>query len=230
MANNTLADAAIAEENVSRLSRIALRMNEDEILQIMHAPYDIETYRVGEDRYDVWFYVTSGTILGQSRMVPRNLTPLTFRNRQLVGVGYDYYHWIQQRDKVRKVAPKPVELENEELEQELQKSLSPGASSGPVKTPPAPASTKPAPVGPSEPTPTQTPPNLKLGPPPSKEPARPKTQVPAKQATLSEAPEKPPQDPNPQPAESPEKSNKPEWDKKDEEINSEAMDQDFDFW
>ncbi len=276
VANNVLADAAAADNNVNRLSRIALRMNQEEVLAIMHAPYEKEVYRVGEDRYDIWFYVTTMTILGQSRMVPKNLTPLTFRNKQLVGVGYDYYHWVQKREPVR---PRPVRLEeepeNKELEQELKKSLSPGGTTVPQKTQPAgpsqpskqspslqknqptsspippeqpqPAALQtPKPAQPVQPQPVQPappvqpqpqqpsnnpPPDAKLGPPPYVPPSKPKTQQspPAKQSTMSKAPEKAPQTP-PDPPEKPDAPKKPEWDEKDEEINEDAMDQDFNYW
>lgn len=268
IANNTLADAAISETNVNRLSRVSLRMNQEEVLQIMHAPYDRESYRVGEDRYDIWFYVTTVTVLDQSRMVPKNLTPLTFRNRQLVGVGYDYYHWVQRKDKAPPVPTIKEEIENKGLERELEKTLVPGGTTAPqqtqpsnsppgknlpapsqpsspppankpmppqspnspTKTPPAPQSNKP--TSPSK-TPSQPPSDLKLGPPPYKEPVNPKPQDATPHASMSSSMSKPPEkpaEPPPPAPESPETKKKPEWDEKDEEMNEDAMDQSFDFW
>ena len=185
VSNNVLADAHAADNNVNRLSRISLRMNEEEVLSIMHAPYDKETYRVGADRYDVWFYVTTVTVLGQSRMVPKNLTPLTFRNKQLVGVGYDYYHWVQKREPVR---PRPARVtpgsEDKELEQQLKKAFAPDSTTAPQNKQPSGAVITPSkqsqssqPV--SQPKPAaQQPSDLKLGPPPYVPPSRPKTEEP----------------------------------------------------
>ncbi len=255
IANNTLADAAISETNVNRLSRVSLRMNQEEVLQIMHAPYERESYRVGEDRYDIWFYITTVTVLGQSRMVPKNLTPLTFRNRQLVGVGYDYYHWVQRKDKSPPVPTLKEEIENKGLERELEKTLVPGGTMSPQQTQPSnstPSKNPPVPSQPSSPqqtrpktpqpsapqsnkpttpsqTPSQPPSDLKLGPPPYKEPVNPKPQDSTPHASMSKAPEKPAESPPPAP-EKPETKNQPEWDEKDEEMNEDAMDQGFDFW
>lgn len=256
IANNVLADADLAENSVNRLSRVALRMHEREVLEIMHVPYDRETFRVGEDRYDVWFYVTNVTVLGQSRMVPKNLTPLTFRNKQLVGVGYDYYHWVQKRETRRPKIEKREEIEDINLEFELQNNLGKPKMAQPTKTPQQSPSTQPAqpnkptqpnkpvqtpptpskpPAQPNKPTqpnkPAETPPNsppsnLKLGPPPPSN--QPNPQNPQKQVSMSKAPKK--ADPPPVPPPSEQTDDKPEWDSKDEEINADTMDQDFDFW
>src|SRR6516225_2061475 len=131
--NTVLGDAHAAENSVNRLSRVSLRMDQEAVLQIMHAPYDKEVFRVGNDQYDVWFYITTITVLDQSRMVPKNLTPLTFRNRRLVGVGYDYYNWLKRRDRMsqQSVSEEGEALENEGLEIELQKSIQPGKTSTP---------------------------------------------------------------------------------------------------
>ncbi len=200
VSNNVLADAHAADNNVNRLSRISLRMNQEEVLAIMHAPYEKETYRVGEDRYDVWFYVTTVTVLGQSRMVPKNLTPLTFRNQQLVGVGYDYYHWVQKREPVRPRPARIEEPEDKELEQQLKKAFTPDSTTAPQKNqtnrPANPASQPSPPVQPSQSVPSAQPTSqqpasnpasdLKLGPPPYVPSSRPKAEeAPAKKPVPS---------------------------------------------
>jgi hypothetical protein len=254
--NTTLADAHVSENNVNRLSRVSLRMDQETVLKIMHAPYDTEVFRVGEDKYDVWFYVTTVTVLGQSRMVPKNLTPLIFRNQTLVGVGYDYYHWLQSSEKPSRSLPSSESevLENKGLERELEKSLHPKTSVPQqtetlVPTPSSP-STKLAPSSPAKAAPQQQgspkgaktnvqsqgstpvnqespPTDLKLGPPPPKPSPKSKTPPPSQPApiSMSKTPEKTSQTPA-----AAEQSEKPEWNEKDEEINEDAMDQDFDFW
>jgi hypothetical protein len=287
VSNNVLADAHAADNNVNRLSRISLRMNEEEVLAIMHAPYEKETYRVGIDRYEIWFYVTTVTVLGQSRMVPKNLTPLTFRNKQLVGVGYDYYHWVQKREPSRQ-QPVPInqeaedkEPEDKELEQQLKNDFTPDNRKNPQKQQPNGAATSPSnrsqPIEPAQPAqpspsvpaqkparqqPSNSPPSdLKLGPPPYTPASKPKTEeppakqpvpsntsqtsvlqpeVPAHESTMSRKPDgslEPSSDksqekkaPTRADSDRPEREQKPNWDEKDEEINEDAMDQDFNYW
>jgi hypothetical protein len=257
VANTVLGDAHNAENNVSRLSRVSLRMDKETVLKIMHAPYDKEDFRIGEDRYEVWFYVTSGTLLGQSRMVPRNLTPLTFRGQILVGFGYDYYYWLRRGGEIRTAVVNENEaMENKEIERALEQKAAPSPN-GPAQNPPQgngsttpPKETTPPPMQPpaqakpmQESSPTTNPP--KSSPPPKQPPAptKPKqesssppkpnpppkpqpkqTPAQAKSVSMSKPPEKPPQ------ASKSEQSDQPEWNKKDEEMNDDAMDQDFDFW
>jgi hypothetical protein len=72
-------------------------MDEFEVLQVMRRPYSEESFQIGDNEYKIWFYVTRVTALGQSRMVQPNLTPLAFRNGQLIGWGYDYYRWMLKK-------------------------------------------------------------------------------------------------------------------------------------
>jgi len=278
VANTVLGDAHAAENSVNRLSRVSLRMEQEAVLQIMHAPYDKEVFRVGDDQYDVWFYITTITVLDQSRMVPKNLTPLTFRNRRLVGVGYDYYNWLKRRDRMsqQSVPEEGEALENEGLEIELQKSLQQGRTSAPLapgqNLQTQPKQPAPSPQPKQSPAPKESPANQQKKPdsvPPNQQPAptqptqmpgQPSTppQSPAQQKSIDPAQKSPPYAPSqkpppsqpapakpktislsrapaktkaPPPASNPDdKSDEPGWDKKDEEINEDSMDQDFDFW
>lgn len=114
----------MATVNVSNLPRLAIGMNEAEVLKIMHHPYSQETHTIQCDTYDVWFYVTRTTALGQSRMVPLNLTPLTFKNGRLIGWGYDHYHHIFHLHKKQKAPPKKHKRENIKLEKALENKTS----------------------------------------------------------------------------------------------------------
>lgn len=88
MANNCLEYDSVAQNNLYHVARTRKGMTEREVLAIMHKPYSYESFEVGDDVYDVWFYVTRTTGLGQTRMVPQNLTPLTFKK-------WDFSrHWL----------------------------------------------------------------------------------------------------------------------------------------
>lgn len=107
MSNKGLETDAVSENNRYRLSRVRKGMYEAQVLSIMKQPYQYETFNLGEDVYDVWFYVTNPTVLGQSRMVAQNLTPLSFKNGILVGTGYDYYYYITRETAKQSAAEMP---------------------------------------------------------------------------------------------------------------------------
>ena len=155
VANDGLGSTASSETNIFHLSKLSLGMNQREVLQIMRPPYKQETFPLEEATYDVWFYVTRPTVLGQSRMVPQNLTPLTFKNGKLVGWGFAYYNYLVKKEGEEgslKSAPVEKKEENEELEKILQT---------PPSSTPAPASPvkKQAPItpAPTSPVKKQTP-------------------------------------------------------------------------
>lgn len=120
MGNSSLQTEAIAYDNVYHLARLRKGMNESEVLSIMRRPFDYETFVLGEDVYDVWFYVTQGTILGQTRMVARNLTPLTFKNGILVGTGYDYYYYVTRENAKQIQAEKAPEQSEQAKKKEAE--------------------------------------------------------------------------------------------------------------
>lgn len=163
MSNKGLETDAVSENNRYRLSRVRKGMYEAQVLSVMKQPYQYETFNLGEDVYDVWFYVTNPTVLGQSRMVAQNLTPLSFKNGILVGTGYDYYYYItremakqraaetppvekkplvQPRPPAKAVesAPepqptkKPLSPENKDLEESLNKAFKPTGAQTPKST------------------------------------------------------------------------------------------------
>lgn len=128
LANNSLEYDSVSQNNLYHIAKVRKGMNEREVLYIMRQPYSYETFEIGEDIYDVWFYVTQTTVLDQSRMVPRNLTPLTFKNGILVGTGYDYYYYVtrenaKQVQKESAPAPKEDKTEDTEFEKALKKSV-----------------------------------------------------------------------------------------------------------
>jgi len=101
----------VSERNIDNLARLNLGMSKAQVLRIMPNPFEYETLQLFDEKFDVLFYVTNPTVLGQTRMVPFNLTPLIFKNKILVAVGYGYYNYL--KDKIvesKKEAPK-VEAE-----------------------------------------------------------------------------------------------------------------------
>lgn len=138
MPNMGLGTSADADNNVYNLSRLTCGMTEKEVLCIMRCPYCDETFIVDGDTYDVWFYVTEPTVLGQSRMVPLNLTPLTFKNGKLVGWGYSYYNYLRKRELSQEkpeITPPPAEKAPETEDIDLEKTLKKAAPGGTAPSP-----------------------------------------------------------------------------------------------
>lgn len=161
LTNNSLQYESVSTTNLYHIALVRKGMSEKEVLRIMHKPYSYESFDVGEDIYDVWFYVTRATGLDQSRMVPQNLTPLTFKNGILVGTGYYWYYYAmkeQANDLAARNPPPPKPKTQEQEDKEFENALRP---SSPAKNapPPAPAAPntppKPAPLAPNSP-PKQT--------------------------------------------------------------------------
>lgn len=126
MASNGLQYEAMSETNQYLLARVRKGMNQHQVLYIMHKPYSYETFQVDDEIYDVWFYVTRATGLDQTRMVPQNLTPLTFKNGVLVGTGYNYYYYAmkEQSREISEPLPKIEKAKTHEAEdKEFEKTL-----------------------------------------------------------------------------------------------------------
>ena len=159
--NLGLSTLANAELNVTNLSRLKKGMTQAEVLKIMRHPYSDQVFVMDKDIYDVWFYVKEPTVLGQSRMVPLNLTPLTFKNGKLIGSGYGYFNYLKRR-KEEAENPKPIrqptappltpKMERGPKEDiELEKLLQPLPVQQPKSVPLQQPKTQPAPkVAPSQ--------------------------------------------------------------------------------
>ncbi len=115
-----LSTAAASEVNVANLSRIQRGMTEWEVRKIMRKPYEETVIVWDKATYDIWFYVTNPVVMGQSKMEPLNLTPLTFKNGILIGTGYLYYNFLKkQLMEAETIRQEPKELEDTDLEKTL---------------------------------------------------------------------------------------------------------------
>ncbi|PIS02914.1 MAG: hypothetical protein COT85_02465 [Chlamydiae bacterium CG10_big_fil_rev_8_21_14_0_10_42_34] len=152
MTSNGLQYQAMSDTNLYHIAKINKGMSEREVLQIMHKPYSYESFQVKDDIYDVWFYVTRATGLDQTRMVPQNLTPLTFKNGVLVGTGYYWYYYAMkaEADEVAEITPPPPKPKTHEVEDiEFEKALRPEPNQHPKTQTKSPSTLIPA--GPNSP-------------------------------------------------------------------------------
>jgi outer membrane protein assembly factor BamE (lipoprotein component of BamABCDE complex) len=109
LSNNVLMSSANAQTNVENLSTLQIGMTKDEVFEVMRYPSTEDRILIGEDRYDVWFYVTRANILDQRRYVSRNLTPVIFKNDVYIGMGYEYYKKLLQHVKTTNELPPLVQ-------------------------------------------------------------------------------------------------------------------------
>lgn len=122
LASNGLQYEAMSETNQYRLALVQKGMSEKQVLHIMHKPYSYESFVVDEDIYDIWFYVTRPTGLDQTRMVPQNLTPLTFKNGVLVGTGYQWYYFAM-RENVTQISPQSTPVERPKTQTQKEEDV-----------------------------------------------------------------------------------------------------------
>jgi len=202
VANNGLNDSAAAEINIVNLSRLQKGMTQAEVLKIMRHPYDDAVFQMDGDTYDVWFYVTEPRVLGQSRMMPTNVKPLTFKNGILIGWGYRHYEYLKYRKRLLEeeakepatTIEKPKEIENTDIEQFLKQSITPppkGDASTPSQTT-SPQSTQP------QTSPSQTPPPQSIQPKSQPAPQSPAGNPPRAPAKASKGASSTPPQPGPQ--------------------------------
>jgi len=137
VANDTLRSAAIADNNTYGLARLCIGMSEHQVLAIMRHPYSKKTIEYKGNRYDVWFYATRMVGLGQSRLVPQNLTPLTFENGMLMGWGFDYYNYALKQQKEKKETPpeEPPTKKQRGIQKDLNDLKQVSMSSRPAQQP-----------------------------------------------------------------------------------------------
>lgn len=91
-----VATGLTADGNVMRLPYVDLGMEKKQVRSIMGKPYYTQCLRCGEERYEIWFYLTSGIQTGQIYPHAKNFTPLIFKEGQLESIGYLYLKHLEE--------------------------------------------------------------------------------------------------------------------------------------
>jgi hypothetical protein len=140
--NIVLSSIGDADTNYNNMAVLKVGMDCQTVFTIMSHPYRQEAYELDGDSYEILYYVTRATVLGQTRMVPRNVTPLVFKNGRLMGWGWPYWDLVINKEKAidfyDKPKPKAPDTENLEIERTLAPSATSFLSMACQKTAPAP--------------------------------------------------------------------------------------------
>ncbi len=141
---------AQSERHRINMMDIKRGMSREQVFSIMGRPYRKEFLMIENQNYEVWFYMTKGTTLGQYKLVRENLTPVIFKDGSLEGWGYHYYDYLLDIDNKRKkleeekrqqytdnpdewpakdhrliTPPTPQDLEKAKKEQEASQAIEP---------------------------------------------------------------------------------------------------------
>jgi outer membrane protein assembly factor BamE (lipoprotein component of BamABCDE complex) len=81
----------ISDQNRINISSLQVGMTQDQVVGVMGYPYKAEQKSYNGMEYEVWYYITEPSILGQTRLVTRNFTPLVFEEGLLKGWGRNFY-------------------------------------------------------------------------------------------------------------------------------------------
>ena len=100
-AGSPLKTSKDAEGNTINMMDVKIGMTKEEVLKILDDPYKTETKEKGKTTYDIWFYVTKGKELGQTRLINDNFTPFIFENNKIIGWGWKYYRYFFNVDNVK---------------------------------------------------------------------------------------------------------------------------------
>ena len=88
-----LKTGAISEQNQINMSALQVSMTQDQVLDVMGYPYKTEEKIYNSLAYEVWYYITEPSLLGQTKMVTRNFTPIVFESGLLIGWGRNFYKY-----------------------------------------------------------------------------------------------------------------------------------------
>lgn len=88
-----LKTGAISEQNRISLYSLEIGMTTEQVLDVMGYPYKTEERMYNAELYEIWYYITEPTYLGQSELITRNFTPLVFEAGNLIGWGRNFYKY-----------------------------------------------------------------------------------------------------------------------------------------
>ena len=99
--NSPMVTSRDAEKNKIDMMQLKIGMSQKDVREIMGNPYKTKEEVIGGESYQVWFYLTKGTMLGQTELVDENFTPIVFKDEIVIGWGYHYYDYLRDVNNIR---------------------------------------------------------------------------------------------------------------------------------
>ena len=93
-AGSPLQTSVEAERHLSNMTDVEIGMSQSDVRSIMGNPYKVEKRTMEGIVYEVWYYITRGALLSQTRLIDSNFTPLVFLSGYLRGWGWNYYNYL----------------------------------------------------------------------------------------------------------------------------------------
>jgi len=93
-AGSPLQTGVEAEQNRMQIGDVKMGMSQSMVRRIMGPAYKREIRMIDGREYEVWYYLTKGTLLYQTRYLDRNFTPFIFSDNVLVGWGWKYFNHL----------------------------------------------------------------------------------------------------------------------------------------
>lgn len=88
-----------ADEARSAMLQLRRGMSKEDVLFLLGYPYKAEREMLEGKRYEIWYYITDRPSLSQTRMLPRDLSPVVFDDENiLIGWGRPYYRKVFERN------------------------------------------------------------------------------------------------------------------------------------
>jgi hypothetical protein len=97
-AGSPLQTGVEAEQNRMQIGDVKMGMSQSMVRRIMGPAYKREIRMIDGHEYEVWYYLTKGTLLYQTRYLDRNFTPFIFSDNVLVGWGWKYFNHLFEMD------------------------------------------------------------------------------------------------------------------------------------
>ena len=116
-AGSALMTSYNAEENRANMINLKKGMTQTDVMSIMGRPYKTIKKATDANQYEIWYYVTKGVYIDQTKYIDENFTPFIFFEGYLKGWGDTYYNWVFNINGARQ--KKAEALEREEKYKEL---------------------------------------------------------------------------------------------------------------
>lgn len=91
---NPLRRSVEAENKKIEMFNLKRGMDQNDVKMALGCPHKTETINYDNQLYVVWYFITKGPYLYQTRLINENLSPVVFKDGVLVGWGWNFYNYL----------------------------------------------------------------------------------------------------------------------------------------